>query len=209
MKNKIGTTLVSILRSVFLCSRGSTSMSRLFLYASYVSSRRDEVSDATVGEGCTTSMSLSVEGIVTKLMKWGTGYKHLKRRHGNLLKAIVRLGWEEGHSFSERLLHGFRVDKYRSLHVMSFVQDKPLMLPCAWEQRLAHVFAIPRSWSLSRMGAKGLLTAASLAWTERVGSLGVEMVLLMFDVVIACWVDDRHSVGTGKDRRLQVAENHH
>jgi hypothetical protein len=83
------------------------------------------------------------------------------------------------------------------------------MLPCAWEQRLAHVFAIPRSWSLSRRGAKGLPTAASLAWTERVGSLGVEMVLLMFDVVIVCWVDDRHSVGTGKDRRLQVAENHH
>jgi hypothetical protein len=42
-----------------------------------------------------------------------------------------------------------------------------------------------------------------------VGSPGFEMVLLMFDVVIACWVDDRHSAGTGKDRRLQVTENHH
>jgi hypothetical protein len=41
-----------------------------------------------------------------------------------------------------------------------------------------------------------------------VGSVVVEIVLLMFDVVIVCWVDARHSAGTGKDRRLQVTEKH-
>lgn len=55
---------LSILRSVFFASAGSTSMSRLFLYASYASSRRDDEAEIG-GEGWTVSMSLSRDAIAT------------------------------------------------------------------------------------------------------------------------------------------------
>jgi hypothetical protein len=163
MKNRIGTTLVSILRSVFLCSTGSTSMSRLFLYASYVSSRRDEVSDATVGDGCTASISLSMEDIVPDLRQMVVATS-LKRRHGNLLNN-TQTRMRNRHSFSGTLLHRSRVDKYRSsTSYHSFRAATHAILRV--ETTECPRSAVPRSWSLSRKGAKGLLTAASLAWRD-------------------------------------------
>jgi hypothetical protein len=175
MKKRIGTILVSILRSVFFTSAGSTSMPRLLLYASYVSSSRDEVSDATVGEGCTTSMSFSdgpVEGIMTYSQSarkriWATISKRWCRGLLNNIYARMR-----HRHVPRRLTEEASRRKVPKRTAMSFVQDSHHAASDLGTTACPRS-AVPRSWSMAQRDSKGLLTtqADSIIGVDAVGGV--------------------------------------